>query len=310
MAPNLAAHALAFTLAVAGCASAPLPLSDGKVIATRGGETYVRNWGVVSGPAVLLIHGSTSHLVDFDVALGPQLSGRYHLIAYDRPGMGRSRKRPGDAARLAIQAETAADVIRAEHPSGPVVVIGHSYGGAVALRLALDHPELVSGLVLLAPASHPWGGKAPFFYALEAMPVAGEIITTLVWPFAEAAAKGSLPSRAFAPRPVPDGYFEKAEVRLALRPAALRATAADFDALPKQLEAQARRYDELTMPIVTIQGENDHVVPVALIKTKSSFSHGKLVFVPGAGHMVQHAAPEIVDREVGWVLEEAAKTPH
>jgi pimeloyl-ACP methyl ester carboxylesterase len=34
-----------------------------------------------------------------------------------------------------------------------------------------------------------------------------------------------------------------------------------------------------------------------------------VVFVPGAGHMVQHAAPEIVDREIGWALQEAAK-PH
>jgi pimeloyl-ACP methyl ester carboxylesterase len=139
--------------------------------------------------------------------------------------------------------------------------------------------------------------------------VIGEIITTLAWPFSSAAAKGSLKNRAFAPRPVPDGYFEQAEVKLALRPRALRATAADFDALPKQLEAQAARYGELALPIVIIQGEADRVVPVRLIRAKSAFSHGKVVFVPGAGHMVQHAAPEIVDREIGWVLQEAA-SPH
>ena len=256
-----------------------------------------------------MIHGTTSHLVDFDVALGKQLGGKYRLLAYDRPGMGRSTKRPGDAAKLDVQAETAADVIRAEHPDGPVVVIGHSYGGAVALRLALDHPELVSGLVLLAPASHPWGASAPFFYKVESTPVVGQIVTTLAWPFSSGAARDSLKNRAFAPRPVPEGYFEQAEVKLALRPHALRATAADFSALPKQLEAQVLRYGELKMPIVTIQGEDDHVVPVRLIRAKSSFSHGKLVFVPGAGHMVQHAAPEIIDREIGWVLQEAA-SPH
>ena len=310
MTQPIAALLLALPLAIAGCVAAPSPLFGGKVLATRGGDTYVRDWGLTSGPTLLLIHGATSHLVDFDVALGPQLSGAYRLIAYDRPGMGRSTNRPDDGAKLSVQAETAADVIRAEHPNGPIVVIGHSYGGAVALRLALDHPELVSGLVLLAPASHPWGGRAPFFYALEAAPVAGEIVTTLFWPFSGAVAKASLKSRAFAPRSPPDGYFEKAEVKLALRPAALRASAADFNALPGELEAQALRYGELTMPIVTIEGEIDQVVPVALIKAKSSFSHGKVVIVPGAGHMVQHAAPEIVAREIGWVLEEAARGPH
>jgi pimeloyl-ACP methyl ester carboxylesterase len=303
------ALALAFLTVGSGCAEAPPPLPGGKVIATRGGETYVRDWGNAAGPAVLMIHGTTSHLMDFDVALGKQLGGKYRLLAYDRPGMGRSTRRPADAANLAVQADTAADVIRAEHPDGPVVVMGHSYGGAVALRLALDHPELVSGLVLLAPASHPWGSKAPFFYKLEATPVVGEIVTAIAWPFSGGAAKGSLKARAFAPRPVPPGYFEQAEVKYALRPHALRATAADFNALSGQLAAQAARYGELKMPIVTIQGEEDRVVPVRLIRTKSAFSHGKLVFVPGAGHMVQHAAPEIVDREIGWVLQEAAE-PH
>src|SRR5262249_3693308 len=152
----------------------------------------VRDWGDAAGPAVLMIHGTTSHLVDFDVALGKQLGGKYRLLAYDRPGMGRSTKRPSDAAKLHVQAETAADVDGADDPGGPVVVIGHSYGGAVALRLALDHPELVSGLVLLAPASHPWGANAPFFYSVEATPIVGEIVTTLAWPFSSAAAKGSL----------------------------------------------------------------------------------------------------------------------
>jgi pimeloyl-ACP methyl ester carboxylesterase len=305
----LAAIALAASMTAAGCAEAPPSLPGGKVIATRGGDTYVRDWGNAAGPAVLMIHGTTSHLEDWDVALGAELGGKYRLLAYDRPGMGRSSRRPPDAANLAVQADTAADVIRAEHPDGPVVVMGHSYGGAVALRLALDHPELVSGLVLLAPASHPWGGKAPFFYKLETTPVIGDIVTTVAWPFSSAAARNSLKTRAFAPRPVPPDYFEKAEVKLALRPHALRATAADFSALPKQLEAQAARYGELKMPIVTIQGEEDRVVPVRLIRTKSAFSHGKVVFVPGAGHMVQHAAPEIVDREIGWALQEAAK-PH
>ncbi|MBI1359365.1 MAG: alpha/beta fold hydrolase [Alphaproteobacteria bacterium] len=297
----------ALALLAAGCASAPPPLTGGGFVQTRGGDIYVRDWGDASGPPVLLIHGTTSQLEDWDVALGTEFTSKYRLIAYDRPGMGRSTHRPADAAKLAVQGDTAADVIRAEHPGGKVVVVGHSYGGAVALRLALDHPDLVAGLVLLAPASHPWGGGAPFFYKLESAPVIGEIVTTLAWPFSGPAARASLKNRTFAPRPVPPGYFEKADVKLALRPAALRATAADFVALPKELEAQAKRYGELTMPIEVIQGEADRIVPVRLVRQKSAFSHGRVVFVPGAGHMVQHAAQPQIDEAIGWVLSEAAK---
>lgn len=302
-----AALTLSLTLALAGCAAAPASLVGGEVVKTAGGETYMRQWGSPTGPPVLMIHGTTSHLEDFDVSLGAQLGPRYHLIAYDRPGMGRSTHRPPHAETLKLQAETAADVIRAAHPGRKVVVIGHSYGGAVALRLALDHPELVSGLVLLAPASHPWGSGAPWFYSAETAPILGEIVTTAAWPISGALARNSLKTRAFAPKPVPPDYFEKADVKLALRPAAVRATAADFEALPSELKAQAPRYGELTLPIALIQGEDDHVVPVGLIKAKADFSHEHLVFIPGAGHMVQHAAPEIVEREIGWVLSEASK---
>ncbi len=298
----------ALALLAAGCASAPPPLPGGHVVKTRGGETYVRDWGEASGPPVLLIHGTTSHLEDWDVALGSEFTGNYRLIAYDRPGMGRSTHRPADAAKLVVQADTAADVIRAEHPGGKVVVVGHSYGGAVALRLALDHPDLVSGLVLLAPASHPWGGGAPFFYKLESAPVIGEIDDDAGLAIQRPGGAGFAEKSRFCAPPCSARLFRTGGCETgACAPAALRASAADFAALPKELEAQAKRYGELTLPVAVIRGEQDHVVPVRLVREKSSFRHGRVVFIPGAGHMVQHAAQQQIDDQIGWVLSEAAK---
>src|SRR5579871_4687803 len=100
-------------LALSACASAPPPLSGGRVVKTQGGKTFVREWGSPAGPPILMIHGTTSNLEDFDYALGSQLGPHYRLIAYDRPGMGRSTDRPAHAETLKVQAETAADVIRA-----------------------------------------------------------------------------------------------------------------------------------------------------------------------------------------------------
>jgi pimeloyl-ACP methyl ester carboxylesterase len=294
---------LLLVLALPACMTTPPPLDDARMIETPGGSIHVRSWGDPSGPPVLMIHGSTSHLEEFEVSLGPQLADDYRLVAYDRPGMGRSTGRPSDAADLDVQAATAAEVIRTLGLSKPVVV-GHSYGGAVALRLALDHPDLVSGLVLLAPASHPWDGGAPFFFTIQAAPVIGEIVSTLAWPLSSTLARNSLADRAFSPQPVPEAYFEEADVALAMRPSQVRASARDFTALLPGLREQAPRYRELTLPVSVIAGRQDRIAPIAenIDPDNPAFSNQSVVLLDGVGHMPQHARPDIVEREIEWAL--------
>lgn len=299
--------ALVFAASLTACVSKPAPLEGGQRIASLGGDIYARTWGSSAGPDVLMIHGSTSHLEEFTVSLGPTLADDFHLAAYDRPGMGRSTKRPSSAADLAVQAETAAAVIRAAGLTKPVVV-AHSYGGAVALRLALDHPDLISGLVLLAPASHPWDGGTPFFFSIQATPVVGEIVSTLSWPLNNSFARNSLANRVFDPQPVPEGYFDAADVSLAMRPAQVRASSKDFASLLDGLREQAPRYGEITMPVSVIAGRHDRIAPIAekADPEKPAFSNQHLIIVENAGHMPHHVRPDLVEQEIRWVLQETA----
>lgn len=301
--------AIALAAGLAACVSKPGPLDGGRHIATTGGDIYAKTWGNPDGPDILMIHGSTSHLEEFVASLGPTLGGAYHLTAYDRPGMGRSTGRPSDAADLAVQAETAAEVIRASGLKKPVVV-GHSYGGAVALRLALEHPDLVSGLVLLAPASHPWDGGTPFFFSLQATPVVGEIVSTLSWPLNDSFARNSLANRVFDPQPVPEGYFDAADVSLAMRPSQVRASSKDFASLLDGLRKQAPRYSEITMPVSVLAGRHDRIAPIAenADPDNPAFSNQHLIIVENAGHMPHHARPDLVEQEIRWVLTETASS--
>jgi pimeloyl-ACP methyl ester carboxylesterase len=95
------------------------------------------------GPPLLLLHGFGGAAWNF-TGLAPLLAGR-RLVIPDLPGHGGSEPLP------AVSMSALADAV-AELLPGPLPVLGHSMGGVVALRLAERRPELVTGLVLAAPA--------------------------------------------------------------------------------------------------------------------------------------------------------------
>ena len=84
---------------------------------------------------------------------GGRSTRRYgRVIVYDRRGCTRSeRPTPYDATTVGEQADDAAALLRALQ-AAPAVIIGRSYGGAIAVDLAQRYPELVRALVLLEPA--------------------------------------------------------------------------------------------------------------------------------------------------------------
>ena len=103
-----------------------------------------------SGEPVLLVHGSILADGFAPLLAEPALSGRYRLISYHRRGFARSTH-PNTPVSIAEQAADARAVLR--HAGAERAhVVGHSYGGAIALQLALDAPETVQSLALLEPA--------------------------------------------------------------------------------------------------------------------------------------------------------------
>src|SRR5262249_49796720 len=131
-------------------------------------------------PAVLLIHGANANLLEVLPPLSA-LAADHRLIALDRPGYGHSQ-RPPNAEKLAVQARLATRVLEACNVKS-AVVLGHSLGAAVALRVALDRPELVRGLVLAAPACHPYPGENAWWARLAATPIIGWLFAHTIVPF-------------------------------------------------------------------------------------------------------------------------------
>ena len=108
----------------------------------------VTTFGPADGETVLVVHGVTGHGRRWRPLAEEHLAD-LRIVAPDLLGHGHSSW----AAPWTIERQVAGLVeVLDEHASGPVVVVGHSYGGALALQLAATAPERIRGLVLLDPA--------------------------------------------------------------------------------------------------------------------------------------------------------------
>jgi pimeloyl-ACP methyl ester carboxylesterase len=288
-------------LVVAACASTSQPdMSSMDFVDAAGVRTHVAQGG--EGDPVLLIHGASSDMGVWAPTVVPMLKDRFRLVAYDRPGMGFTAERPPDADTLEVQAEVAAGVIERMGVEKPVVV-AHSWGGAVALRLALDRPDLVSGLVLVAPVAYEWPGGVSWHLYWSSNPLVGGLFNNvLTRPFAKGAVRDGLEG-AFAPSPVPENYLKEAGSLRAARPAAMHANGLDMVAAKREVIGQQARYPAIKVPVALLAGDGDDVVSTAIhsIRLAQTLPNARLDVVRGAGHLPHEAAPDRFLELFNWV---------
>jgi pimeloyl-ACP methyl ester carboxylesterase len=263
----------------------------------------------VTGPAdaapVLVLHGASANLREPLMGLGEALGGE-RVIWLDRPGLGHSQRPSG---RWNPQAEAAliAQFLGALD-TGPVIVTGHSWGGAISLRLAMDHPETVSGIVLIAPAIRANVGDAALYNRATHWPLIGPVITRLIVPTYGRAQLESGAASAFAPEPVPEGYVEQTALALLLTASVWKANAADMANVNAHLEAQEERYGEITQPAILIAGTEDSVVATRRhsLPVAQTMPNAELVLIEDAGHNPHFAHADRVAQAIGTVRGRAA----
>lgn len=263
--------------------------AEGQLVEVNGSDVHVLEQGG-EGPVVLMIHGASANAREFTWTLAPRLNQTHRVLMVDRPGHGHSERASG-AHELEVQAAQMAGVLKALAPGKKAVIVGHSFGGAVSLRLALDHPELVEGLVLLAPVSHDWGGGGEAWYNKHAShPLIGPLFTRLVPIVGPGQVKSGV-RNVFSPKPAPDGYFEKSAIGLLFRPSNFAANAKDVNALRGELAAQQDRYSDIQVPTVVFSGALDTVIspPLHVGMLKHQVDGLELVKLGDGGHMPHHA---------------------
>jgi pimeloyl-ACP methyl ester carboxylesterase len=213
-------------------------------------------------PAVLALHGWRRSNGDFDAMFGQSLSG----VAIDLPGFG--------ATPPPLEAWGSPEYARALLPvlsemATPVVVVGHSLGGRVAVHLVAMAPELVRGLVLSgAPVVRPSTGprKPPFRFRA-----------------ARRLARMHL---------IPQKQLEEARERYG-SPDYRAAEGVMRDVLVKMLhEDYSEQVAAISCPVELVWGDDDSEVPLARAQLlEQVLPKAHLTVCPGAGHLTPLTAP-------------------
>ncbi|MDF1607904.1 alpha/beta hydrolase [Hoeflea sp. YIM 152468] len=250
-------------------------------------------------PPLLFIHGASGNLRDQMTPFRPEFEGRAEMLFVDRPGHGWSERGGPDNDTPDGQADAIARVMQSKGISSAIVV-GHSFGGAVAASFALAHPDKTAGLVFLAPATHPWPGGIAWYYDLTQRPILGSLFAaTLALPAGLTRIESGT-ACVFAPNPKPADYASATAAALVLRPRTFRANAIDVANLKPYLTRVASRYTEIKTPTVIITGDSDSVV-LAHIHSEGlarDIEGAELVWIRNLGHKPDHVTTKLAVRAV------------
>lgn len=238
------------------------------------------------GPDLVMIHGASGSLRDLTFSLRDRLTDRYRVIVVDRPGLGHSDAL--DDVSLLAQARFIKAGVAQLGVVEPIV-LGQSYGGAVALAWALDGGP--RALVLVGAPSLPWPGTLDIWYRVTSTGIGRALAVPLASAFVPDSYVRSATAAVFAPDPVPEGYDDWLGAALTLRRETLATNTAQVNALRAELVTMEPRYSGLMMPVELVHGSADTVVPLDIHSGPVSklLPNATLTVLPGAGHMPHHA---------------------
>jgi pimeloyl-ACP methyl ester carboxylesterase len=282
--------------------------AQGRRIEVAGARLNVLDLGPrnAAGPPIVLIHGASSNLEAMR-PLGDRLAAEHRVILIDRPGHGWSTRARLQDSTPAVQAGMIDEALEKLGVRSAIFVV-HSWSGALGARMALDYPQRVAGLVMLAPVVYPWPGGIGWYNRLVATPVIGPLLAyTVTLPLGYLLAERGARS-VFLPQIMPANFISDSATLLLLRPREFLANARDLVTLKAAVAAQAPRYRDIKAPTVIITGELDKTVFTNRHSRpfKAAVPQTKLIVLPDAGHMIQNAEPERVISEIEAMIGEIA----
>lgn len=295
-----------FTRSIAGKVTRGFP-PRGVFIETSAGRVHVVAQG--SGPPIVMIHGLGGQIGNFSYGVMERLADRYRVIAIDRLGSGHSDPMPKDFKGVRRHAAIVAEIME-QMTLTPALIVGHSLGGAVALALAIDRPDQIAGLALIAPLTAVQHEPPAPFRGLKVRQLWMRrlMADTLAIPLSVKRRKATFDA-LFGPETAPEDFPTRGLGLLSLRPRAFVGASTDMVHANDDLPWMADRYPGITDPVAVLVSRQDRILDPA--------AHGQALVaaIPGAtltqidgGHMIPVTAPASVAEFIGEVAGKVLAT--
>lgn len=256
-----------------------------------------------TGPPVLLLHGSPGFLQDWQLpapgktSVFDDLARDHTVVAMDRPNYGWSGGPVAGPALLATQADLVAGLLEALGIERATLV-GHSYGGGLALATAVRHPQVVAGIVLLGPVTYPEGMAPDALMRVQTWPVLGTVFQWSLNPLVLGPSARPRFAAVFAPEPPPPGYVELF-LSFLQQPASLRQMGTELVHMQADLAQQVEQYAQITVPLTVLYGALESPdIANGVPRLAEAVPHSRIVELEGVGHELPHLRPQIVTAEV------------
>jgi pimeloyl-ACP methyl ester carboxylesterase len=263
---------------------------------------YLDFGGPAPGPLIVAVHGLGGAAVNWS-AIAPLLTRKYRLLAPDLAGHGLT-KSAGRGADVGSNRSLLHRFIK-KVSSRPVVLMGNSMGGMIALLEAAAEPDAVAGLILVDPAL-PFQPVRPdplvaAVFAMSAVPFLGPLlIRQRRFMPVESVVSSTLALCCVDPKRVPPEIVER-HIEVARQRAAMTGNAGDFaNAARSVLETASflrgqsyrRSIRDVASPVLVIHGQRDRLVPVSVARMAAkSHPNWTLAELPDIGHVPQLEAP-------------------
>lgn len=247
------------------------------------------------GRSLLLLHGNGASAEDFTTSgIFDSAAVRYHVLAFDRPGFGMSPRPVGSPWTVGAQA----DLIQAAAAKLGIeryIVVGHSWGAAVALEMAHRNPPSVAGIVVVAGYHYPPPRLALAISALPAAPLIGTVLRYTILPTLVRLSWRWAMKKLFHPAKIAAPFAAKTK-ELASRPSQLRSIAAESFLMLASALLQNRRYADICVPVGIIAGAGDQLFDAKgeALRLQAEIRQSMVDIVPHAGHMVHQSRPQAV----------------
>jgi pimeloyl-ACP methyl ester carboxylesterase len=253
------------------------------------------------GSDILLIHGSPGSIEDW-LPVMQVLSRQFRVTAYDRPGHGYSSP-PANGFGFEENAAAALALVESLQLRD-VTVVGHSYGGPIALTMALRRPEIVRSVVVVDSALYEPSRAIEPMHRLLAAPGIGAGLAVLAGPtLAPARIRERIPAefRNFAP---PREFIEQ-RTEIWSQPKVMMALAHEVIGTRAALASLSPRYDEIACPLYLTGQAEDRFRRSNLERLHKQAPTAELFLLGGTGHYVQiQKVPELAG-----IIRRAASVP-